>query len=211
MEILALMNPSLTESNIWENSYYHWAYLFALWINFIIDPPESVSFKGMPKDELFKGAFIACKKVMAIDFGSSIEEIFESVCRCYSGWPLNICQYILGEVDCMKPIYNGEHGQNIFICSCCGIWLHVECFQKKIENEKKAPYCSSQTCCSVKPAQRSSVHEFLYIGQHCEYRSFWSGLQGNIQELREWIHDQKDQITNSVRSITEETFVSGNI
>ena len=77
-------------------------------INFILDSPESVSFKGMPSDELFEEAFITCKKVMVIDFGSSIEKIFEAVCRCYSGWPLDTCEYICGEDECMKPIYNGN-------------------------------------------------------------------------------------------------------
>ena len=185
MEILALMNPSLTESNIWENSFYHWAYLIALWIQYILVPPEGVSFKGMSDDESFDGAFIACKKVMAIDFGSSIEDIFEAVCKCYSGWPSDTCGFILGDFECMKPIYNGKHAHDILIRPCCGMRLHVECFIKKIDSvEKEVPFCSSKACCKVQAMQGSSVCEFLYIGQHCEYKSFYSGSTDNISGVK---------------------------
>ena len=81
--------------------------MFALWINFIVDPPKSISFKGMPKDESFEEAFIACKKVMVLDFGNCFDKIFEAVCECYSGWPLDTCVNIFGEDECIKPIYNG--------------------------------------------------------------------------------------------------------
>ena len=77
---------------------------------------------------------------------------------------------------------------------------------KKIQNETEAPDCSSQTCCSLQAGKCSFGHVFLYIGQHCEYRSIWSGSKDNVQELREWVNNQKDQISNKFRIMTDEIF-----
>ena len=165
----------------------------------------------MPKDESFEEAFIVCKKVMVLDFGNFFDRIFAAVCECYSGWPLDTCVNIFGEDECIKPIYNGKHAQDILIRPCCGMQLHVECFIKKIDSvESEVPYCSSKACCSVQAMQGSSICKFLYIGQHCEYKSFYSGSAEHIQELRAWILDQKDDIANEERQSTKGIFCKWN-